>query len=128
MSSNYPTMSSNCPTMSSNYPPGAANDPRAPWNEALPTEVDVCIETTLVKETTLFVDEDDDPEDGWWQEQGRYQASSPADIITECEQIVKALRKEGHSFYAGVDLYSLGQACRGWTEQSYDVEIYSTSQ
>lgn len=44
--------------MTTNYPMGAANDPRAPYNEPLPTKVEVGVELGLFVDVEV-IDEDD---------------------------------------------------------------------
>lgn len=104
-----------------NYPIGAARDPRAPYNEPEEREVTVRIETTLVKETTLFLDEGDDYKVNWWKDE--IEDSTIATILVECEKIVNRLRQRGHVRYAGVNLHDLQNDCHSWSEGKLNAEV-----
>ena len=103
-----------------NLPVGAASDPDAPFNEIPPREVQVRIEQTMVKETTAFLDDDDDWYEQWWLDE--IHDASLSDVLVRCEKIVKRLRRK-HYFYAGVNLYDLEQDCHYWTEEKLNVEL-----
>ena len=107
--------------MKDNYPPGAANDPDAPYNEIPPREVGIVIHTTMTKETTAFLDEGDDYREGWWKDE--VEDSGLSSVLNRCEKIVKQMRREGHCYYAGVNLLELEQDCHDWLEEKSETEI-----
>ena len=123
-----------------NYPPGAAHDPYAPYNEIRPTEVEVTVETKLVKETIVessgvhdCVDWDIDPDTGRQvathyrecdddlDERYREQEDSPYEIIRKCHKLCEPLIAEKHFSYAGIYLPGLRNSCDGWEEEELSV-------
>jgi hypothetical protein len=127
--------------MSSNYPPGAANDPRAPYNEPCPHEEDVTVKQLLVKEnsvetyeqhtcverewdaaegryvTTVFTEYDDDLAERFHEQQ-----RTALEVITCCERLVNQLMKDGHRWYAHIDLARLKEDCANWQEEEFNIE------
>ena len=125
--------------MNSNYPPGAANDPRAPYNERPMEEVDVTVETTLVKETVVetseghWVRETEIEPDGTRSTVSFYETDedlketflnahrSAIQIIRDCEKIAKALLLNGKRFFAGIYLPTLIDDCDDWEEENFEI-------
>ena len=125
--------------MNSNYPPGAANDPRAPYNERPMEEVDVTVETTLVKETVVetseghWVHETEIEPDGSRSAVSFYETDedlketflnahrSAIQIIRDCEKIAKALLLNGKRFFAGIYLPTLIDDCDDWEEENFEI-------
>ena len=125
--------------MNSNYPPGAANDPRAPYNERPMEEVDVTVETTLVKETVVeasgghWVRETEIEPDGTRSAVSFYETDedlketflnahrSAIQIIRDCEKIAKALLLNGKRFFAGIYLPTLIDDCDDWEEENFEI-------
>ena len=125
--------------MNSNYPPGAANDPRAPYNERPMEEVDVTVETTLVKETVVetseghWVHETEIEPDGSRSTVSFYETDedlketflnahrSAIQIIRDCEKIAKALLLNGKRFFAGIYLPTLIDDCDDWEEENFEI-------
>ena len=132
-----------------NYPPGAANDPRAPYNEPQWPEIDVTVTAVLEKKTVLlgsgthtcvecetepdgsrsyirYEESDDDVSDLFSD-----QSKSPAEILSDCEKVVKELKRlilaqkvEGISslYFAKVYLPALLDAIDGWEETELTIE------
>ncbi len=125
--------------MSDNYPPGAANDPRAPYNEKPLEEIDVTVETTLVKETVVetsgghWVHETEIEPDGTRSTVSFYETDenleetfldthrSAIQIIRDCEKIAKVLLLNGKRFFAGIYLPTLIDDCDDWEEEDFEI-------
>jgi hypothetical protein len=122
-----------------NYPPGAANDPRAPYNERPLEEVDVTVETTLVKETVVetsgghWVHETEIEPDGSRSTVSFYETDedlkeiflnahrSAIQIIRDCEKIAKALLADGKRFFASIYIPMLIDDCEDWEEEELSI-------
>ena len=98
----------------SNYPAGAADDPEAPWNEPMEVDVDVTVRQTLVKETVVRHDADDD---GDVMALFRCQQRTPLEVMECCYKIAAQLMREGRRWTAGIDLATLKADCADWFEE-----------
>ena len=125
--------------MNDNYPPGAANDPCAPYNERPLEEVDVTVETTLVKETVVetsgghWVHETEIEPDGSRSTVSFYETDedlkeiflnahrSAIKIIRDCEKIAKALLADGKRFFASIYIPMLIDDCEDWEEEELSI-------
>ena len=128
---------------------GAANDPRAPYNEPQEPECEVRVREVLVKETTVFgvetiqcCDYDIDPDTGrrvavpYTEQVGdvseafRDQQLTAREIIEACGKICRQLTKDGHRWYAGLNVYDLLSDCDGWDTEELEVSeaVYSKNQ
>ena len=125
--------------MTDNYPPGAAYDPRAPYNEELPPEVEVTVKVTMTKETVVYAATHDcveweiDPDTGRREgihfteyddidEAYRNEEYTPSEIMTKCQKVCRQLKRDGHRWYAGVNIEQLADSCDGWEEDTLNVE------
>ena len=117
-----------------NYPPGAANNPSAPYNEEPLPEVEVKVTAMLTKETVVYaathdcVEYEIDPDTG--RREGihytehddveaayRDQEYTPSEIMTKCIKVCQQLKRDGHRWYAGVNIEQLADSCDGWDEE-----------
>ena len=125
--------------MNDNYPPGAANDPCAPYNEKPLEEIDVTVETTLVKETVVetsgghWVQETEIEPDGTRSTVSFYETDedlketfldshrSAIQIIRDCQKICQTLLKDGKRFLAGIYIPMLINDCEDWEEEELSI-------
>ena len=125
--------------MMDNYPPGAANDPRAPYNEIPLPEVEVTVTVKMTKETVVYAATHDcveweiDPDTGRREgihftecddvdEAYRNEEYTPSEIMTKCIAVCQQLKRDGHRWYAGVNVGRLADSCDGWGEEALEVE------
>ena len=125
--------------MKDNYPPGAANDPRAPYNEEPMPEVEVEVTVRLVKGTVVYAETHDcveweiDPDTGRREPVHytecddveaayREQEYTPSEIMAKCQKVCQQLKRDGHRWYAGVNIGQLADSCDGWEEEELNVE------
>ena len=109
--------------------------------ETMEQETMVTVRSVLVKETSIWggeghieMDWDVNPDTGrrestrLWvcddnvDELFREQQRTPEEIINCCQMIVQQLRKEGKTFYAGIDLFDLYVDCNDWVETEFGVK------
>ena len=117
-----------------NYPPGAANDPSAPYNEEPLPEVEVKVTAMLTKETVVYaathdcveyeIDSDTGRREGIHYTEHddveaayRDQEYTPSEIMTKCIKVCQQLKRDGHRWYAGVNIEQLADSCDGWDEE-----------
>ena len=104
-------------------------------------EVDVSVRQTLLKTTVVEAYEE---HEGWEREwdaaEGRYvnicstevdddlkerfrsQQRTALEVIGCCERLVKELMKDGHRWYAHIDLAQLKSDCADWEEEELNIE------
>ena len=126
--------------MSDNYPPGAAHDPRAPYNEPIPTETEVQVTTTMVKEYCLknvhrhvCTEYEIDPDTG---KRVPYHFTEADDLeecfndqenklhitLERCRKVCQQLLKDGHWFYAHIHIHNLMEECDDWEMEEFNIE------
>ena len=103
--------------MSDNYPPGAAHDPRAPYNEPIPTETEVRVTTTMVKEYCLKNVQDDDLEECFNDQEYKLHIT-----LERCRKVCQQLLKDGHWFYAHIHIHNLMEECDDWEMEEFNIE------
>ena len=108
--------------MSDNYPPGAAHDPRAPYNEPIPTETEVCMTAELAK-TASILDCHDDYNDTELRRLCQVQHRTPTEIIKACSKICLELLAEHRTYFAGYIIRDLILDCEGWEPMEFKVEL-----
>jgi hypothetical protein len=108
--------------MSDNYPPGAAHDPRAPYNEPITTETEVCMTDVLAKTASILGCHDDDDAIELRQT-CQVQHRTPYEIIKACSKICLELLAEHRTYFAGYIIRDLILDCEDWEPIEFKVEL-----
>ena len=51
----------------------------------------------------------------------REQEYTPSEIMAKCQKVCQQLKRDGHRWYAGVNIEQLADSCDGWEEEEVTV-------